>query len=124
MKPNYWTILTAAVLLTLSQATWAVRPAGSNGGAPSVNTSGVIERGGMITSIDAEHKTLGVDGVSYTYPASSVILHSDARGAAGNNLELKQGMLIRFNTGKEKYKDKEVVSEIWITVPRSQTPKK
>jgi len=126
MKLNYLTIFATATLLLLSQSTWAARPTGSNAptNTPLTNASGTIERGGMISSIDPERKTITVDGITFPFQASSVSIHSEAHGATGANLNLEQGMLIRFNTVKEKYKGREVISEIWITTPKGTPPKK
>lgn len=120
MKIIYWTICTTATLLALSQSSWAVMPKGINAPANTsvVNTSGTIERGGMINSIDLDHKTISIDGITYPLPTSSVSIHPGGHRVEGKNLSLEKGMLIRFNTVKEKYSDREIIKEIWISAPK------
>ncbi|GEM_PF-1926284 len=120
MKFTKWAIFSAAVLLTLQQPVWAVTPSayGSIKNMPSTNTSGTIERGGAITDIDLQNKTITVDGVIYPLLATSLRVNSADPLVAGTPLNLQKNMRIRFSTIKDTGAN-ERVSEIWITNPGS-----
>ena len=106
MKVIKWTLFSAAVLLSVLQPVWAVTPA-ANSGIRSMpltdNTTGTIERGGTITAVDRQGKTITVDGV--TYPFATTSTHRN----------LQNNMQIRFSTIKDRISGQEKISEIWVT---------
>lgn len=106
-------------LVVLPLPASAVTPAGnrSNWGVPATNASGTIERGGTITAVDFRNKTITVDGVIYSFLATSLKVYSDDPLVAGTPQNLQKNMRIRFNTTKDSYGGREVVVEIWITDP-------
>lgn len=125
MKFIKWAILSATALLTLQQPVWAVTPSvyGSIKDKHLTNTSGTIERGGSITAVDLQNKTITVDGVTYPLLAASLTVHSADPLIAGNPLNLQKNMRIRFNTIIDTRRN-ERVSEIWITNPGSDPTQK
>lgn len=74
-------------LLIAPQMVWAVTPANNSGigSMPLTNTSGTIERGGTITAVDRQGRTITVDGVTYLL-------------GSGVAQGLKINMQIRFST--------------------------
>jgi hypothetical protein len=117
MKYIKWTLFSAAAFLALSQPVWAVTPAGAGAatGSALANTYGTVERGGTITAVNQENRTISVDGVSYPLSFGPVTVHSYGP-AVPNIFKLKQGTKIRFNTvwdtdGQDR------VNEIWVKTP-------
>ena len=67
MKNIKWILFSTAALLLMSQPIWAVTVKGANttSSKPVASAYDTVERGGMITSVNQEKKTISVDGVSY-----------------------------------------------------------
>ena len=105
-----------ALLLGLSQLSMAVQPGGQTAPRPSsVDTTGTVERGGMVNAIDLQQKTFVVDGVSYPFSAAPVKIHPPSGATQEKNFVLKVGMQIRFNTSNDNWSRQQQVREIWVT---------
>lgn len=105
-----------SALLSAPPLSWAVQPSGQIAPPPaSVDTSGIVERGGTINIVNSTQKTLVIDGVSYLLPATPVTLHDAVGKPLSKNFVLKAGMQIRFNTSKKAGAAKDEIREIWVT---------
>ena len=108
--------LSTAVLIAVSQPALAVQMRNPTAPTPSsaATTTGVIERGGTVTTFDPAKKIVVVDKVPFALNATPVKIHH--RGAANDkNFVLKPGMQIRFNTSKANFSAQDKVLEIWVT---------
>lgn len=116
MKPNHRTILVSIVLLFINQSVWAVMPSNEikPGATPLATAKAVTQRGGKITAIDTSQHTISVDKIRYSIQTTSIPIHAANPLSHGNQTNLEVGTLIRFNTIKEGFSGKEVISEIWI----------
>ena len=108
-------IVSTVVLIAVSQTALAVQMRGQTAPAPaSVTTTGVVERGGTVTSFDPAKKIVVVDKVPFALNAMPVKIHPIGAGNE-KNFALKPGMQIRFNTSKENFSAQDKVLEIWVT---------
>ena len=109
-------IVSSTVLLAISQSSLAVQMRNENPPNPAIASStGVVERGGTVTSYDPAKKTIGVDKVQFALNAMPVKIHPLAGTGNDKNFILKPGMQIRFNTSKENFSAQDKVLEIWVT---------
>ena len=109
-------IISILWLMTASQPALAVqlRNPTAEVAATAATTTGVIERGGTVTSFDPARKVVVVDKVPFALNATPVKIHH--RGAASDkDFVLAPGMQIRFNTSKENFSAQDKVLEIWVT---------
>ena len=111
-----WILFLAAAILSISQPIWAVtvKGAGTTSSSPIANAYDTIERGGMITAVNREQKTISVNGVSYPLGFGHVTIHSDGPPVSINIFKLKQGTKIRFNTVRD-LGGQNRIHEIWVT---------
>jgi len=86
----------------------------------SINSTGIIERGGTVNAVDFGKKFIVVDKVKFALPAVPVKVHAPSGGE--KVIQLKVGMQIRFNTAKSNYARQEQVQEIWVTSSGSKPP--
>lgn len=108
-------IVSTVVLIAVSQTALAVQMRGQTAPDPaSVTTTGVVERGGTVTSFDPAKKIVVVDKVPFALNAMPVKIHPIGAGNE-KNFALKPGMQIRFNTSKENFSAQDKVLEIWVT---------
>ena len=109
-------IVSIVLMIAISQPALAVQVRNQSAPAPaSVTTTGVVERGGTVTSFDLARKTIVVDKVQFTLNAMPVKIHPPAGSGNEKNFVLKPGMQIRFNTSKENFSAQDKVLEIWVT---------
>ena len=103
--------------MTGAAVAWQTRghPANTPGsGRARFDRTGVVERGGTVTSFDPAKKIVVVDKVPFALNAMPVKIHPP--GAVNEkNFVLKPGMQIRFNTSKENFSAQDKVLEIWVT---------
>lgn len=117
--------VTSTLILAISQAALAVQVSNQITPSPaSVSSSGIVERGGTIDTVDLANKILVVDKVKYALPAIPVKVHALAGKIEERNGQLKAGMQIRFNTSKANYSAQEQVQEIWISRLNDKANKK
>ena len=108
-------IISIVLLIAASQSALAVQMRNQSAPAPaSVTTTGVVERGGTVTSFDLAKKVVVVDKVPFALNAMPVKIHPLGAGNE-KNFVLKPGMQIRFNTSKENFSAQDKVLEIWVT---------
>ena len=108
-------IISIILLIAASQPALAVQMRSQSAPAPaSVTTTGVVERGGTVTSFDPAKKIVVVDKVPFALNAMPVKIHPLGAGNE-KNFVLKPGMQIRFNTSKENFSAQDKVLEIWVT---------
>lgn len=109
-------IVSIVLMIAISQLALAVQVRNQSAPAPaSVSTTGVVERGGTVTSFDLTKKTIVVDKVQFALNAMPVQIHSLAGTSNEKDFVLKPGMQIRFNTSKENFSAQDKVLEIWVT---------
>lgn len=109
-------LVSNTLLVLLPQLALAVQPLGQSAPGPAgAGTSGIVERGGTIDAIDPKKKIMVVDGVSYTYSATSVKVHAIADKTQAGGSALKAGMQIRFNSSVDPFSGQNQVGEIWVT---------
>ena len=109
-------IVSIVLLIAASQSALAVQLREPSAPAPaSVATTGLVERGGTVTSFDLAKKIVVVDKVQFTLTAMPVKIHPPAGSGNEKNFVLKPGMQIRFNTSKENFSAQDKVLEIWVT---------
>ena len=109
-------VVSSTLLLAISQPSLAVQVRGQSApSAANVSSTGIVERGGTINSVDLARKTIVVDGVRYPLTAMPVKVHAPAGTGDEKAFPLKAGMQIRFNTSKANYSAQEQVQEIWVT---------
>ena len=116
MHSTHKFIVSIVLLITASQPALAVQMRTPDAPTPASAkpTTGVIERGGTVTSFDPVKKIVVVDMVPFALNATPVKIHH--RGAANDkNFVLKPGMQIRFNTSKANFSAQDKVLEIWVT---------
>ena len=111
-----WILFSTAAILSISQPIWAVtvKDSGTTSSRPIASAYDTIERGGMITAVNREQKTISVDGVSYPLGFGHVTIHSDGPPVSINIFKLKQGTKIRFNTVRD-LGGQNRIHEIWVT---------
>lgn len=108
--------ISSVLLIAVSQQALAVQMRSQSAPAPaSVATTGIVERGGTVTSFDLAKKTIVVDKVPFALNAMPVKIHPLAGTGNEQNFVLKPGMQIRFNTSKENFSAQDKVLEIWVT---------
>ena len=108
-------IISIVLLIAASQPALAVQMRNQSAPVPaSVTTTGVVERGGTVTSFDPAKKIVVVDKVPFVLNAMPVKIHPLGAGNE-KNFVLKPGMQIRFNTSKENFSAQDKVLEIWVT---------
>ena len=103
------------LMLVIAQPAWAITPAAKSGfnQAPQTSNSSMnIERGGTITDVNADKKTITVDGITYPFAYSIAVTAADNLFASQHTL--RKGMRIRFVTTKDSAKGQERVTEILI----------
>ena len=109
-------IISTVLLIAASQPALAVQLRDPSAPAPaSVTTTGLVQRGGTVTSFDQAKKIVVVDKVPFTLNAMPVKIHPLAGAVNEKNFVLKPGMQIRFNTSKENFSAQDRVLEIWVT---------
>ena len=109
-------IVSTVLLVAIAQPALAVQMRNQGAPAPaSVTTTGVVERGGIVTSFDPAKKTIVVDKVPFALNAMPVKIHPLAGTGNEKNFVLKPGMQIRFTTSKENFSAQDKVLEIWVT---------
>lgn len=109
-------ILSSVLLIAVSQPALAVQIRDPSAPGPAiVSSTGVVERGGMVTSFDLDKKIIVVDKVPFALNAMPVKIHPLAGTGNDKNFILKPGMQIRFNTSKENFSAQDKVLEIWVT---------
>ena len=124
MKFIKWMLIPAVAAMTVSLPVWAVIPAtgSGSGSVPQTSTAENIERGGTITDMNPEKKTITVDGAAYPVAAATKVYAADV-AASGHSL--KKGMMIRFTTVKDRVSGQEKITGIWITkTPAPRYPQK
>ena len=108
-------IISTVLLIAASQPALAVQLRDPSAPAPaSVTTTGLVERGGTVTSFDLAKKIVVVDKVPFALNAMPVKIHP-LGAISEKNFVLKPGMQIRFNTSKENFSAQDKVLEIWVT---------
>ena len=114
MKLMRWKLFSVVALLVVLQPVLAITPTVNSvsTNAPLTNTSGTIERGGTITDVNADKKTITVDGISYPFAYSIAVTAAD--NLHSSQQSLRKGMRIRFVTTKDSAKGQERVTEILI----------
>jgi len=116
MKFIKWMLIPAVAAMTVSLPVWAVIPAtgtGSGSGTvPQTSTAENIERGGTITDMNPEKKTITVDGAVYPVAAATKVYAADV---AVSGHSLTKGMMIRFTTVKDRVSGQEKIIRIWVT---------
>ena len=109
-------IISIVLLIAASQPALAVQMRSQSAPAPaSVATTGLVERGGTVTSFDLAKKIIVVDKVPFALNAMPVKIHPLASTSNEKDFVLKPGMQIRFNTSKENFSAQDKVLEIWVT---------
>ena len=107
-------------MLVFAQSAWAITPAAKSGfnQAPQTNNSTMnIERGGTITDVNSDKRTIAVDGITYPFVFSVAVTAAD--NLFSSHQSLRKGMRIRFVTTKDSAKGQERVTEILIINRRS-----
>lgn len=123
MKLIKWMLCSAAILLFVSQPSWAITATNSGiRNMPLTTTSGTIDRGGTITAVNPEKETITVDGVTYSLAASIKIYA--ANGLATSRHNLRESVPIHFSTVKDTVSGREKIIEIWIANSGSRPPHK
>lgn len=107
-------LFSIAALLTAAQV-WAVSGpgVGSSSIKPLTSAYEPVSRGGMITAVNQEKRTISVDGVSYPISYDNVAIHSDGPAVSKNIFRLEQGTRIRFNTKRDSSGQDRII-EIWV----------
>ena len=114
MNSSIRCVVSAALLLVISQSTLAIQPGGlSAASSSSVSTTSVVERGGTINTVDSKKRTLVVDGVAYEL-LSNAKLNPLPGNATQKAVQLKAGMKIRFSTVKNYSSGQNEVREVWV----------
>lgn len=124
MKFIKWMLIPAVAAMTVSLPVWAVIPVtnSGSGSVPQTSTAENIERGGTITDMNSEKKTITVDGVTYPVAAATKVYAADVV-ASGHSL--KKNMMIRFTTVKDRVSGQEKIIGIRITkTPAPRYPQK
>ena len=115
MKFMRWILFsTVTSILAVAQPVLASTPTVNSGisNVPLTNTSGTIERGGTITDVNDDKKTITVDGITYPFAYSIAVTAADNLFASQHTL--RKGMRIRFGTVKDTASRQEKVTEILI----------
>lgn len=118
MWPSRQTFAACTLALSFGAAAVQLKGPPPAGGSPDPSSpqaapSGLVERGGTITSIDLKKRHVVVDGVAYALvPATKI--HVSAPGSSASNV-LRQGHQIRFTTLRSKGAGLEEVTQIWVT---------
>lgn len=116
MHTNRKFIVLIVLMIAISQPALAVQVRNQSAPGPaSVATTGLVERGGTVTSFDLAKKTIVVDKVQFALDAMPVKIHPMAGTSNEKDFVLKPGMQIRFNTSKENFSAQDKVLEIWVT---------
>ena len=109
-------IVSIVLMIAISQSALAVQMRSQSAPAPaSVATTGLVERGGTVTSFDLAKKIIVVDKVQFALNAMPVKIHPPAGTFNEKDFVFKPGMQIRFNTSKENFSAQDKVLEIWVT---------
>jgi hypothetical protein len=116
MNSKYHLLLSITLFAAVAQPVLAMRAPNSTAASSTSAkpATGVIERGGTVTSFDAVKKIVVVDKVPFTFSATPVKINQMGT-RDDKNFILKPGMQIRFNTSKENYSAQHRVLEIWVT---------
>lgn len=101
------------------QVSFAVTLPGESAPNPyDVNSTGVVQRGGVVDTVDLSKRILVVDGVIYHFQAMPVVVH--LRSELGDEKSLKPRMTIRFTTSRANHSAQDQIQEIWVTGYRSK----
>lgn len=101
------------------QVSFAVMLPGESAPNPyDVNSTALVERGGVVDAVDLSKRVLVVDGVNYHFRAMPVVVH--LRSGLGDEKSLKPRMTIRFTTSRANHSAQDQIQEIWVTGYRSK----
>ena len=96
------------------QVSFAVTLPGESAPNPyDVNSTALVERGGVVDAVDLSKRVLVVDGVNYHFRAMPVVVH--LRSGLGDEKSLKPRMTIRFTTSRANHSAQDQIQEIWVT---------
>lgn len=106
-----------SAFFTASQMALAIQPVSQVvPSQPVVDIANTIERGGVVSNVDLQKKTIVVDQVSYLANVSPLHIHLLSTNTSEKISDLKPGMQIRFTTTVDRTRQ-ESIREIWITGP-------
>ncbi len=104
-----FTVLTISPLAQAIQLSGSVQAVGNG-----IVAGREVQRGGTVEAVDMRSKTITVDGVQYSMPDKSQVVHQSTTNLSGGTSPLRVGTKIRFNTSKHNYANKDQVTDIWI----------
>ena len=90
----------------------AIRIAGDPG-VPAASVSSHYQKTGTISSIDLGSRAIVVNGVSYLFPSTNVVLHNKTKGVT-NAQQLKKGMHIGFSNTPGNASSRPLITDVWL----------
>lgn len=117
-------VAVGALVLAVALPSFAIAPMGQSQPAPSIDTTGTIERGGTVNAVDLKNKKIVVDGTTYALRAELVKIHPPTNIQDAKTFQLEPGMKIRFNTSKNNFSAAMQVNEIWVSNAVIEAPKR
>lgn len=112
-------VIRLSLMIVCSWFAWAqisfavTLPGESAPNSYDVNSTGIVQRGGIVDAVDLSKRILVVDGVSYPFSAMPVVVH--LRSELGNEKSLRPRMTIRFTTSRANHSGQDQIQEIWVT---------
>lgn len=107
------------ILISIALAAMtAVSPAAAikvegDAGVPPASASSRYQKTGTISSIDLGSRVIVINGVSYLFPSTVVVLHNKTTSVA-NAQQLKKGMRIGFSNTLGSVGSRPQVTDIWL----------
>lgn len=90
----------------------AIRIAGDPG-VPAASASSHYQKTGTISSVDLGSHAIVINGVSYLFPSTNVVLHNKTK-AVTNAQQLKKGMRIGFSSTPGNAASRPQITDVWV----------
>ena len=102
----------AAMLAAGPVAAVAITTIGGKTPAASSATS-TYQKTGTISSVDLGSRAIVINGVSYLFPSTNVVLHNKTKSVT-NAQQLKKGMRIGFSNTPGSAGSRPQITDVWV----------
>ena len=82
-------------------------------GVPAASASSHYQKTGTIGSVDLGSHAIVINGVSYLFPSTNVVLHNKTK-AVTNAQQLKKGMRIGFSSTPGNAASRPLITDVWL----------
>ena len=82
-------------------------------GVPAASASSHYQKTGTINSVDLGSRAIVINGVSYLFPSTNVVLHNKTK-AVTNAQQLKKDMRIGFSNTPGNAGSRPRITDVWV----------